>query len=112
LIGVVGPCSAGKSTLIHALEELGYQARHIAQDHSYVPDMWKRIVNPDILIYLDVTYEESMARRSLEMDEQEFSNQVDRLAHAREHADYYLRTDELSPDEVFKRVLTYLRSKL
>jgi thymidylate kinase len=113
LIGVVGPCSAGKSTLIHALIERGYRARHIAQDHSYVPDMWKRMVNPDVLIYLDVTYEISMTRRPLDMGKQEFSEQVERLSHAREHADFYLETDDLSPVQVIVRVLAYLReSKL
>jgi hypothetical protein len=33
----------------------GYQARHITQEHSYVLDMWKKLVNPGILIYLDVS---------------------------------------------------------
>ena len=55
-IGVVGPCGAGKSTLVNALAEHGYPARHIAQEHSYVPSMWKRMVNPDILIYLEASY--------------------------------------------------------
>jgi adenylate kinase family enzyme len=52
LVGVVGPCGSGKSTLIAALEAQGYPCRHIAQEHSYVKDMWKRITNPDVLIFL------------------------------------------------------------
>ena len=84
LIGVVGPCSAGKSTLIAGLSHYEYGARHIAQEHSYVPDMWKRITKPDVLIFLDVSYEESMRRRPMEMTEEEFDTQNQRLNHARD----------------------------
>ncbi len=56
LIGVVGPCAAGKTTLVSGLRQAGYEVRHIAQEHSYVADMWKRLTNPDILIYLHVSY--------------------------------------------------------
>ena len=66
-IGIVGPCSAGKSSLRDKLQELGYNCRHIAQEHSYVPDMWLRVVNPRLLIYLDVDYEVSMKRRLLNL---------------------------------------------
>jgi deoxyadenosine/deoxycytidine kinase len=111
LIGVIGPCSAGKSTLIQALGDHGYSARHIAQEHSYVPDMWRRIVNPDVLIYLDVSYTVSMRRRPLEMDEKEFFEEVSRLSHAREHADLYLHTDNLTPQEVLDQVLGFLKSR-
>ena len=45
-IGIVGSCTAGKSTLITGLRMYGYQARHITHEHSYVLDMWKKLVNP------------------------------------------------------------------
>lgn len=105
LIGIVGPCSAGKSTLIDKLQERGFQCRHIAQEHSYVPDMWQRIVDPVILIYLDVSYEISMKRKQLNMSTKEFDEQVARLDHARKHADLYLQTDRLTPEEVFTLIL-------
>lgn len=107
-IGIVGPCSAGKSTLIVALREHGIQAHHIAQEHSKVQDMWLRMVHPDILIYLDVSYEVSMQRRLLDMTHKEFAEQVDRLRHAREHADLYIPTDDLTSSEVFVRVKKYI----
>lgn len=107
-IGVVGPCSAGKSTLIAALREHGIGVHHIAQEHSMVQNMWLRMVNPDILIYLDVSYEVSMQRRPLDMTRKEFVEQVDRLRHAHEHADLYIQTDDLSPSEVFERVKKYI----
>ena len=108
LIGVVGPCSAGKTTLIRELTARGYTARHIAQEHSFVADMWKRISNPDILIYLDVSYEVSMQRRKLDMSEKEFKTQSERLSNARQMADFFLNTDHNSPEEVLNQVLSFL----
>ena len=57
LIAVVGVCAAGKSTLVQALRAEGFNARQVLQEHSYVPNMWQRITNPDLLIYLDCTIE-------------------------------------------------------
>jgi thymidylate kinase len=111
LIGVVGPCSAGKTTLIRELTAKGYAARHIAQEHSFVPDMWKRISNPDILIYLDVSYEVSMKRRNLDMSEEEFRIQTERLSHARQQADFFLNTDYKTIEEVRNQVLNFLENR-
>jgi thymidylate kinase len=108
LIGIVGPCGAGKSTLVEALKQYDYKVVHIAQEHSYVPYMWKRITNPDILIYLDVTYELAAQRRRLNWTENEYHNQVQRLGSAHDNADFYLHTDNLTPDEVLNRVRKFL----
>jgi deoxyadenosine/deoxycytidine kinase len=107
-LGIVGPCSAGKSTLISKLQNLGYLCRHIAQEHSYVPDMWRRIVNPRVLIYLDVNYENSMLRRQLNLTAQEFDKQVKRLSHAYQNAHIYVDTNPLSPGEVYQAVMVSL----
>ncbi len=108
-IGVVGPCAAGKSTLIAALKAQGYTARHIAQDHSFVPDMWRKIVNPDVLIYLDVSYTVSGERRPMPWSEREFNQQLARLEHARQHADLYINTDGATPESVFSNSLAFLQ---
>jgi deoxyadenosine/deoxycytidine kinase len=107
-IGIVGPCSAGKSTLAEALKRRGYAVRHIAQEHSKVPDMWRRLGNPDCLIYLDVSYQVSMHRRPLNMSADEFSEQVKRLRNAFSEADLYIHTDALSPEEVLDKVENHL----
>jgi ATPase subunit of ABC transporter with duplicated ATPase domains len=109
-IGVVGPCAAGKSTLITALKKRGYNVRHIAQEHSYVKDMWQRLTNPDILIYLDVSYPTSCLRRNMDWTEKEYQTEVKRLAHAREHADFYLDTDGMEIHEVYDAVINFLNS--
>jgi cytidylate kinase len=109
-IGVVGPCAAGKSTLIAALKKRGYNVRHIAQEHSYVKDMWLRLTNPDILIYLDVSYGTSCQRRNMDWTEKEYQTEVKRLAHAREHAHFYLDTDGMEIQEVYDAVVKFLAS--
>jgi thymidylate kinase len=108
-VAIVGPCSAGKSTLIPALRAAGYEARHPAQEHSYVLDMWQRITKPDILIFLDVSYVEARRRRPfLDGGPQRMAEQQRRLAHAREHCDFYLDTSDLQPEQVRRAVFEFL----
>lgn len=109
LIGVVGPCGAGKSTLVAGLEREGFRCRHIAQEHSYVPNMWKRITNPSLLVFLDASYEVCTARRKLNWRKEEYDEQQRRLAHARQHADLLIETDRLSPQEVLEQVKQFIR---
>jgi len=111
LIGVVGPCGSGKSTLIEGLEKHGYTCRHIAQEHSYVPAMWQIISNPDILVYLQASFPVSTARRKLNWREFEYEKQSSRLMHARQHAHIIIDTDDLSPDQVLEKVLDYLNER-
>ena len=108
IIGVVGPCSAGKTTLINKLSQQGISAKHIAQEHSYVKDMWQQIGKPDFLVYLDVSYEQSMKRRPLNMSAQEFEEQNLRLRHARKNSECYVDTTALTPEEVFTFVESFL----
>ena len=108
LIGVVGVCASGKSTLIKEMEARGFQMRHIAQEHSYVKDMWKRITNPDVLIFLDATYPLTLQRRQLDWTEADWAEQQRRLSHAREHADLYINTDDLSIEQVREIVIAFI----
>lgn len=112
LIGVVGPCGSGKSTLIAGLEEHGYRCRHIAQEHSYVQYMWKKIANPDILIFLQCSFENSTSRRNLNWLPADYEEQQRRLAHARENADIYIDTDTLTVDEVLAMALSHLKKHI
>jgi RNase adaptor protein for sRNA GlmZ degradation len=108
LIGVVGPCGSGKSTLVEGLEKHGYECRHIAQEHSYVPDMWQLITQPGILIYLNASFAVSTARAKLDWRKKDHSEQLRRLSHARSHANLIIDTDNLTPEDVLQRVLDFL----
>jgi hypothetical protein len=105
---VVGPDAAGKSELVKRLRELGYNARSCAQDHSYVPDMWQRISQPDFLVYLDARLETIAQRRVIDWGQDRLDTLNARLAHARTHCDLYLPTDDLEPSEVANQVRSVL----
>jgi len=109
LIGVVGPCGSGKSTLIAGLEERGFACRHIAQEHSYVQAMWQIITKSDVLIYLNSSFSTSTTRRKLNWLEKDYHEQLRRLAHARAHANIFIDTDDLTPDAVLQKVLDSLK---
>lgn len=110
LIGIVGPCGAGKSTLIAGLEAEGFACRHIAQEHSYVPYMWQRISHPDLLIYLEASFAVCTRRRRLNWTEADYAEQLRRLSHARQHADLIINTDSLPVPEVLERALGFIRN--
>ena len=107
-LAIVGPCGAGKTSLADDLQALGFNARQIAQEHSYVPAMWQKITRPDLLIFLDVSYTVSTIRKRFSWTADEFSEQLRRLRHARNHCHIYIHTDHLSPKEILKQVLTEL----
>jgi deoxyadenosine/deoxycytidine kinase len=107
-IAIVGPCAAGKTTLAHALQIRGWHARQIVQEHSYVPAMWQRFTEPDVLIYLDASYEVCTQRKNLNWLPHEHAEQDRRLEHARRHCHIYIQTDKLTPEEVLERALAEL----
>ncbi len=109
-IGIVGPCGAGKTTLATGLRQQGYDARVIAQEHSYVPDMWQRLTKPDVLIFLQASWTVTSARRCLNWTESEWLEQQHRLRHACQHANLYLDTDALTIEEVRRSVLDFLET--
>jgi len=107
-IGLVGVCGAGKTTLTNALKPYYQNIRQIAQEHSFVPDMWQRLVKPDILIYLQASYPITLQRKSFTWTENEYQKQEYRLRHAFKHADLHINTDDLSPQEIQKIVKQFL----
>lgn len=109
VIGVVGVCGSGKSTLIAGLKSFGINGKHIAQEHSYVQTMWMRIVHPDLLIFLDASYSTTIRRRNLNWSEEEYQEQHRRLAHARQNADLYILTDALTSAQVIQIVLEFIK---
>ena len=111
LIGVVGVCGSGKSSLVAGLARLGYRTRHIAQEHSYVKDMWQRLTNPDFLIFLDASHSTTCQRRQLNWTEAEWQEQQYRLRHAKANADLAIDTDGLSIGQVLERVVEFVNGE-
>ena len=107
-IGLVGVCGAGKTTLTKGLKPYGFNVRQIAQEHSYVPNMWQRLVDPDVLVFLEASYTTTLKRKPFQWKEKEYQEQLHRLRHAREHADLLINTDDLTPEEVLTAILNYL----
>ena len=110
LIGVVGPCCAGKTTLVTALLAHSVRARVIAQEHSFALRMWQIITRPDQLIYLDVSYPVAQERRRMDWTPADLEEQHRRLQHARAHCHLYLPTDGLTPDQVLDQTLAFLQA--
>jgi chloramphenicol 3-O-phosphotransferase len=112
-IGVVGPCSSGKSTLVRALRALGYHVKEIMQEHCAAPAMWRRISNPDVLIYLDVSMDVAAQREKLTQPSSWWIEEREvRLAHARAHCDLYIDTSALTPEDILAQVLGYLQDNV
>lgn len=73
-------------------------------------DMWQKITQPDILIYLDVSKAVANQRRSstLNWPADWLNIQNERLRHAHEHCDLLVDTDPLTADEIEARVVAFL----
>lgn len=104
---VVGPCAAGKSTLVAALQALGYNAHVSAQEHSAIASLWQHS-HPDILIALEADIAAVRARRGEEWPEWLHDVQVQRLHAASAAADLTIDTTGLDSETVSSRVLAFL----
>lgn len=110
-IVVVGPCAAGKTTLVNGLREQGFaSARLVAQEHSGIRDLWMRRGRPDALIYLDAQVA-TMNRRQGRADwtEAARAEQLLRLESARRECDVYLDTSDLSIPQVLEAIVRFLQ---
>ena len=107
-IVVVGPCAAGKSTLVTGLRELGYDAHVSGQEHSEIAMLWQHS-EPDVLIALEVDISAVRDRRGGSWPEWLHDLQVRRLATASLAANLAIDTTALSPQSVVDRVVAYLQ---
>jgi len=111
-VALVGPCAAGKSTLAPELKARGYKVFHIAQEHSFVSDLWHAIRQADWLVYLDVSLEQITNRRpQLGLNAVELEEQNRRLSDARKSCHLCIDTSDLTVEEVLQLVLDFLRSQ-
>lgn len=110
-VTIVGPCAAGKTTLVAHLRERGLDAHAVAQEHSGVSYLWQ-LADPDLLIFLDVDLATTAARRKREWPAALYETQHERLAHARQHAHLYLDSSALGAEEVAARVAAFVEGWL
>jgi guanylate kinase len=111
-IVVVGPCAAGKSTLVNNLGARGFNIKACTQEHSFVPQLWKKFSHADVLIFLDAELPTIALRQDRsDWTPRRLAEQRQRLAHARAHCDFYLKTDDLTRIQVADRVEAFLRTR-
>ena len=108
IIAIVGPCASGKSALARDLAERGIRARQVVQEHSFVPEMWQIITQPDLLVYLDASFQTCSRRKNLNWRQRDYDEQNLRLAHAKENCDLFIQTDGRSEANVLEEVLSNL----
>ena len=112
LIKVVGVSAAGKSTLVRALRALGYDARPVSQEHSGVATLWRQFGLPRALIYLHVAAEQQPSRRpDVSWTPAAHAEEVERLAHARAHADLTLDTTAMTAEQVHALAVAFLEHR-
>ena len=73
--------------------------------------MWQRITNPDVLVFLNASFEVSTRRRKLNWTEADYDEQQRRLTHARQHADIIIETDTLTPEKVLANALEFINRR-
>jgi hypothetical protein len=112
VVKVVGVSASGKSTLVAALREHGYDARAVSQEHSHSLTLWKQFDVPRVLIYLDCVLEVQQQRRpDVTWDAANLAIERHRLHNAFAEADLRINTAQLTGAEVRRMVLAYLRAK-
>ena len=108
-IVVVGPCAAGKTTLVDALVARGFNAYAVAQEHSIIRDLWARR-DPDVVIALDLDLEVVRQRRSPTWSADIYAKQHERLRPAFEAADLFIDTGEHDIEAALGMTLAHLAS--
>ncbi len=107
---VVGVCASGKTTLVENLQRLGYDADTVAQEHSYVPALFRH-TSPDVVVFLDASYATIKKRRAVDWGEDYVAGERERLALARASCDLYINSDSVNSDQVFRRVRRFLEKR-
>ena len=106
-VAIVGTCASGKSTIASALNERGFDAYIVGQEHSEIRHLWSRR-SPDALVFLEISLEAVRSRRSADWPEWLYMRQRSRLSSAREHADVIVDTSTEDVQVSLDRIVTGL----
>jgi hypothetical protein len=94
---------------VNNLRCLGYNIHSCAQEHSSVRRLWSVRCRADVLVYLDAELETISQRQNrTDWTARRLAAQRTRLADARAHCDFYLRTDDLTREQVARAVDAFL----
>lgn len=104
VIGVVGNCASGKTTLVQGLSRQGWRAVNIPQEHSVSPRFWRRL-QVDYLVSLSCTLATAKSRRRIPWGQERLDAQAEKLNDARQHCQLHLDTDHLTIEQVLQVVL-------
>jgi adenylate kinase len=107
---IVGICGSGKSSVVTKLQEMGFDVRACAQEHSCVKSMWRKL-DPDVLIVLDCSYETIKSRRNVSWGLERIKVQKEKLEDALNNCDLYLNSDNLTLEETVEKIINYLEEK-
>jgi len=102
---LVGVCAAGKSTVSRLLRDRGIEARPVAQEHSRVPDLYKR--SGEWAVLLVANWQSVHRRRQLSWDLDFYRVEWDRLSVARRDAKLIVHTDWLLPEQVADYIMDW-----
>ncbi len=105
-IVVVGPCAAGKTTLVQHLAQVGVPARALAQEHSVVPTLFLRYPGAG-LVYLTAEWTVLRRRRPHTGGWPQYAAEMRILQQARAAAQLVVHTDSRTPDAVAELVLSW-----
>lgn len=109
ILKVVGVSASGKSTLVQALRQAGYDARPVSQEHSHLPDLWQRFGRPLYLIVLDADLAVQQVRRpDVLWSAENLTEERSRLAHAIAHADLHINTSAMTAEQVLAVARVFL----
>jgi ATPase subunit of ABC transporter with duplicated ATPase domains len=112
VIKVVGVSASGKSTLVRALRQRGYDARAVSQEHSQVATLWKQFDAPRVLVYLDTTLDAQRQRRPEgDWTAAALHEERHRLRNAYAEADLRINNAGASSEDVLRMALAYLHAK-
>jgi hypothetical protein len=109
-IVVVGPCASGKTTLVQALRERGYDAHVCGQEHSDIAALWQRL-GPDVLVALEADVDAIRRRRGASWPEWLHDLQTKRLRAAAAAADLTIDTSRRDPQAMIDQVVLFLRER-
>jgi broad-specificity NMP kinase len=104
-VAVVGTCASGKSSVVAALRDRGFDAYAVAQEHSAIPTLWAHLA-PDRVVFLEASLATVRQRRHADAwPEWIYAVQRERLDDARANADVIIATDDLSVDAIADEVI-------